>query len=573
MKSSKKCNTVTLLLLSVIYTLNAAATLSDGYVLCGAYGAKKNVLLDNTGSIVYTWTHEATNGYSVYLLENGNLLRTAQVGSDVIYPDGAGPIQGIIEEVDPNGNVIWSYQLSDSIYCTHHDHKPLPNGNVIAVSFELKTKEEMIAVGVDTMLLAGGGWGGGGNHLLSEMIFELQPDRTGGGNHQIVWEWHMWDHIIPGDQAPAHPELFSGSMGSSFSGQWVHLNGIDYCPRRDLILFTSRLFSEVYIIDHSTTTAQAATHSGGNHGKGGDLLYRWGRPSNYCETQTRLDTTTDWRDNIVIDTVRYHPNDWVQVLHCCTFIPEGYPGGGNILFFHNNSNFGAGETSVISQVIELAPPVNADGTFITPAPGEPFGPMEPTWMYAPSDSFHSPAMSSALRMANGNTVVHEAYPSYGGTMSFSGSTNSRIREVTPAGEMIWSTYIDLSGTEEVDTSDTSSDTSSATAFNPPKIMYYPSDYPGITSLFNPIANRDRNGKRADFPLPQPRITCRGGSLFFRNVKGCRLNIFDLKGNVMKKMTAGSENVSLPVGGFATGTYLVQAVSARVAVTRRVTLIP
>ena len=40
-------------------------------------------------------------------------------------------------------------------------------------------------------------------------------------------------------------------------------------------------FSELWVIDHSTKTAEAAIHEGGRSGKGGDLLYRWGNPRAY----------------------------------------------------------------------------------------------------------------------------------------------------------------------------------------------------------------------------------------------------------------------------------------------------
>ena len=61
----------------------------------------------------------------------------------------------------------------------------------------------------------------------------------------------------------------------------MHTNGIDYDPATDLIAISVRSASEVWIIDHSTSSAQARTGEGGRRGRGGDLLYRFGRPASW----------------------------------------------------------------------------------------------------------------------------------------------------------------------------------------------------------------------------------------------------------------------------------------------------
>ena len=117
---------------------------------------------------------------------------------------------------------------------------------------------------------------------------ELQP--VGTNQATVVWEWHAWDHLVQeADPAKAnyapvaqHPELLHVNYAATANQpDWLHLNSIDYNPALDQILLSSHGLNEVWVIDHSTTTAQAAGHSGGRSGKGGDLLYRWGNPAAY----------------------------------------------------------------------------------------------------------------------------------------------------------------------------------------------------------------------------------------------------------------------------------------------------
>ncbi len=69
---------------------------------------------------------------------------------------------------------------------------------------------------------------------------------------------------------------------------WTHVNAVAYDADLDQILLTVRAFSEFWIIDHSTTSAEVRGHAGGRSGMGGDLLYRWGNPQAY-RAGTKLD--------------------------------------------------------------------------------------------------------------------------------------------------------------------------------------------------------------------------------------------------------------------------------------------
>ncbi len=517
---------------------------TGGYILTGAYGGTRTVLLDSTGNIAYQWDHNdlpyRLNGYSCYLLKNGNLLRTAIVPEGSV-PKEMAPRQGVIEEIDPAGKVVWRHILANDTFMTHHDIKPLYTNtgelHVLAASFIVQTKADLKATCVDTNLLRGMA---NPVFMLSEKIIEIKPRLPEGGD--VVWEWRMPDHVICGDSAAAHPELISGTITSQlWAGykQWVHLNGLDYHPKLDMILFSSRLFSELFVIDHGTTTAEAAGHTGGRRGKGGDILYRWGKPANY-----KMSGATT-----------------INVLHCVNWIPEGYPGAGNIIFFHNNAGgmpgMGGGTQS---QVIEIKPPMDGNGNFIREQ-GKPFGPAEPTWIYAPTSNFSSFAMSSAFRLPNGNTLAHLAYPSSSGGMNISG--NSVLVEIDRDKNVVWTDTIELKG-EKVEAG-------SGQVYNPAKIMYYEKTYPGIQRLLSGSSSLKKKGMCYS-KTPVVRYSTGAGRLEFLNVKNSEIGIFDFQGKKVAYKTSADDGFVFNTVCLAAGIYhIIVDAGKRGVVTKKVSV--
>jgi hypothetical protein len=304
---------------------------------------------------------------------------------------------------------------------------------------------------------------------------------------------------------------------------------MDYDPINDLIVFTSRIFSELYIIDHSTTTQEAKGHTGGKYGKGGDILYRWGRSKNYMENG---------------DTI-------VRVLHCPTWIPKGYPGAGNIMFFHNNVN-GNGT----SQVIEINPPIDENGKFIYTS-GTAFGPETPAWVYSPSSDFRSDYMSSTFRLPNGNTLIHEAYP--GGTGAFGSSSNSRIREVSSSKTLVDSASLVLKNN--------TNPYSFGMAYNPAKIMYYPSSYPGIKKLLS-ILNVSKRFKDQQINLKKylPNISFTKDAVTIANVSGCEVCFITLSGKKVASMKSSTNRFTYKISHFPAGVYMVKVISKEEVIT-------
>jgi len=401
----------------------------EGFTLFAPLHSEQTFLIDMYGREVHTWESEYIANGCPYLLENGNLMRASRV-----EPGGG----GLIQEIDWDGNVLWSFTYFDSTVRHHHDFEPLPNGNVLILAWEFKSREEAIAAGRDTALIESDT-----GEVWPEHIVEVEPIYPEGGN--IVWEWHLWDHLIQDfDSTKAnygvvadHPELVDLNFAITPGRDWLHANAVDYNPQHDQVIISCRQLSEYWIIDHSTTTPEAASHEGGISGKGGDLLYRWGNPQVYD---------------------RGGPEDQKLILqHDAQWIEPGLPGAGNILLFSNG-----GKGRLYSTVEEIEYPCSFDGQFDPPVPGDIYGPDTVLWSYQ-GDSFtrfYSPILSGATRLANGNTLI------------CSGITG-HFFEVTPEGEKVWE-YINPVGEDGAGQQGDTVGTNRVF-----RCYRYPPDYPGL----------------------------------------------------------------------------------------------
>ena len=383
--------TGSIVFLLLLFTL-AYSEPYDGYTLFNAVQSRTTNLLNLDNETVHRWNNNRGGGYGVYLTEEGHLIRPAQGDNPQLR---GGAWSGLIQEIDWDGDLVWEFEYNSATYLTHHDIEPMPNGNVLAIAWEVKSAAESRQAGRSQSII-----------MWPDHVIEVEPDGEGGAD--IVWEWHVWDHLIQDYDRDRdnygvvedHPELVDVNIGTirqgpGGAGDWLHINGISYNPDLDQIVISSHNVDEIFVIDHSTTTEEAASHEGGNSDMGGDILYRWGNPSNYGADGDR-----------VLDVVH---NSW--------WIPAGLPGEGHILMFNN------GEGARQSEVIEIVPPMDDEGNYVIEE-GEAFGPEEPVWTYSDGRDFYSNHLGDNQRLPNGNTLISE-------------STSGHLLEVDEDGEIVW----------------------------------------------------------------------------------------------------------------------------------------
>ena len=361
-------------------------------------------LVDNNQNTINTWYSDYCVAHTSYMIEDTILVRPGRISPPFF---DAGGIGGIIQKYNWQGDVIWETMWANNQYQQHHDIEILPNGNILLISFDRKTQEEVINKG--KVAHNGDFW--------SETIFEIRP--IGTNEYEIVWEWSLFDHLIQdvnpdlenyasianspnkldinymaqNDEGPLPPQFYNPDF--------LHLNAIDYHEDLDLIVVSSRRSNEIYIIDHSTTIEEAASDSGGNYGKGGGFLYRWGNPMVY-----NRGTLEDQK------LFAPHGVNWVNGTL------------DHLIIFNNGHQRPVEDNNDIpySSIEEIVTPfIPSEGYLIEEDLA--YGPIDYYWYYSDNVSY-SNIQSGAYRLENGNTLI-----TY--------TTLSKIVEVANDLEIVW----------------------------------------------------------------------------------------------------------------------------------------
>jgi hypothetical protein len=379
-------------LCAIIFTSKVTAQQWGLYTLYATKNGTQAYLIDTNSASYHTWSFStsAKSAYSAYLVPGDTLVRSYKPSAN---PWGmSGGVTGGIQKVDWNSNVIWDFQYyAANQYSLHHDICPLPNGNVLMISYDYRTAVEATQAGSSSASV-----------FYSEKVIEVKP--TGATTGTIVWEWKLWDHLCQTYNAAKdnyvtsiidNPQLLNiNYAGTGSLPDRYHMNGIDYNAELDQIIVSMHYMNSAFVIDHSTTTAEAAGHTGGNSGKGGDFLYRWGNPASYGATGSTI----------------------FNIIHDAHWVPSDNPNYPDYLAAYNNK----GGTGAYAAVDIWNPPY--DGYNYTFSAGTAYSPSASAYQYtAPFTSMNE---GNSQQLPNGNMLVNNSF--------------GNVYEVNAAGTTLWS---------------------------------------------------------------------------------------------------------------------------------------
>ncbi len=336
-------------------------------------------LINECGILVHSWESNNIAGLSGQLLENGLILRKVNTDNDNFFYSQFG---GVVELIDWDGLVVGSYEINSDQFIQHDDVIMMPNGHLLVLVWEKLSEEELESYGANV------------DQLWSEVVYELALIDS--IQYEIVWEWHLKNHFIQ-DEDPllenfALIEDNIGKVDINYIGptslgnpnRW-HCNSIDYYHQLDQILINARGNEEFWIIDHSTSSKEAATDSGGISGEGGQLLFRWGNPEAYgrgTEDDRKLNGS-----------------------YAAHWIPVGLPNEGKILYV--NIEFDPQLPGKYSG-IQMIEPEYDDTLGYGLNDQQIYLPIESTLLYAADESveFWALKKSNAQQLSNGNIFIN-----------------------------------------------------------------------------------------------------------------------------------------------------------------------
>ncbi|MEO9513392.1 MAG: arylsulfotransferase family protein [Flavobacteriaceae bacterium] len=344
------------------------------YILVVDQGGQGVDLIDYDGNELFGWDFELALGNDANLLDDGSLVVALKADDSQITFGGYG---GIIRKINADQSLDWEITYSTDAYNAHHDVEYLSNGNIIFPVWEEVVSSDAIEMGFS-----------GSGDIYPEAIVEMNPL-----TEEIVWEWHVTDHLIQdhdetkrnyGAVEDNPNKIDINYNNSQENGDLMHFNGLTLDETNDILYITVNNYSEVWVVDHSTTTAEASTSANGNYNLGGDLIYRFGNPDAY--------------DNV--------GNSTLNNVHYPNLLDSG-----NMLVFAN------GVYDNQSEIVEFE--LNPPYELVAGQDNEP----NTVWTFTDPELYSS-GLGSAVRMSNGNTLIAEG-------------RDGTIWEVTNSGEVVW----------------------------------------------------------------------------------------------------------------------------------------
>lgn len=365
-------------------------------VMFGEHRLHRGVpLYDMNGNKVHVWKDVV--GFPPLVMPGGKLL-AAKVHEPVPQLGG-----DMLVELDFDSNVIWSYDGG-----TEKERKDPKTGKSVKVR-SVQQHHNLVRWPQSAGYYAPGqdpdpqGDTLFGSYIASRAVGSMESTKRGTASvnsndlklvlthdKQISWTWNTADYIsdtlrTAGRPNPdGSPTLGGNSLAWLGPNKWFDQGDQRFHPRN---LIMNNYNDTIYIVDHKT----------------GDVVWQLGPDYSKYPQLAKLG----------LQLAQFQSSFGGQtggMLHHAHMIPRGLPGEGNILVFNNGGNY-----SIVTEFN----PVSLD--VVWEYSGLELGYCE---SHSLAHYFFSPAISSAQRLPNGNTLITEG-------------DGGRIFEVTPDRETVW----------------------------------------------------------------------------------------------------------------------------------------